>query len=238
MHSCMSGFTAARERAKQNHTSPTDTNKTPATKQQPPQNPLSEPDPIIAETMFQRALRDYLHDPSSYKPGLLRHGAHPKGYAFIQEFRAKNAFGAVIKQSAGFLAATNTGEITWTFYDPEQTPALLREVMKFKAETDSTAETEKFIRDAKSAPSPEHIERTLVIEKAKEYASPKLKDPGTFSVTEVKHLKHSTGDFYLVRFTADGRNLRVGVRIADDGKLTVIDKSLLPAILESSTPMC
>ena len=99
-------------------------------------NPLAEPDPIIAETVMRKSLRDYLHDPDSYQPGLLRHGAHPQGYAFIQEFRAKNALGAMIKQSAGLLAATNTGEITWTFYTPEQTPALLREVMKFKAETD------------------------------------------------------------------------------------------------------
>ena len=96
---------------------------------------------------------------------------------------------------------------------------------------------QKFVEDVRNSPPPEEYEKLLVIEKAKEYASPKLKDPGTFSVTEVKHLKHSTGDFHLVRFTADGRNLRVGVRITDDGKLTVIDKSLLPAILESSTPM-
>ncbi len=133
----MSDFKAARERAKQAKPTPATTNQPPAQNQKPKQSdPLAEPEPIIAETMFRKALRDYLHDPESYKPGMLRHGAHPQGYAFIQEFRAKNALGAMIKQSAGLLASTNTGEITWTFYTPEQTDALIREVMKFKAETD------------------------------------------------------------------------------------------------------
>jgi len=83
---------------------------------------------------------------------MLRHGAHPQGYAFIQEFRAKNALGAMIKQSAGLLAETNTGEITWTFYTPEQTPALLREVMKFKAETDP--QIKAFKESVEKAPKP------------------------------------------------------------------------------------
>ena len=137
MRSFTSDFKAARERAKQAKPTQATTNQPPAQEPKPNQvNPLAETEPIIAETLFRDALRNYLNDPDSYKPGMLRHGAHPQGYAFIQEFRAKNAFGAMIKQTAGLLASTNTGKITWTFYTPEQTPDLLLEVMKFKAETD------------------------------------------------------------------------------------------------------
>lgn len=96
--------------------------------------------------------------------------------------------------------------------------------------------TRKFVEDVRNAPPPEHYEKLLVIEKAKEYASPKLKNPATFSVTEVIHYTHAAGDFYLVRFTADGRNLRVGVTIADDGTISIIDKAKLPALLEASKP--
>lgn len=117
---------------------------------------LSEPDSTVVDLMFRKSLRDYLHDPGSYTPGLLRHGAHPKGYAFIQEFKAKNALGAMIKQSAGLLAATNTGTIAWTFYTPEQTPALLREVMAFKAETDPKIKAFKeSVEEAKKNISPQ-----------------------------------------------------------------------------------
>ena len=96
--------------------------------------------------------------------------------------------------------------------------------------------TRKPVEDVRKSPPPEHYEKMLVIEKAKEYASPKLKNPATFTVTEVIHYTHAAGDFYLVRFTADGRNLRVGVTIADDGTISIIDKAKLPALLESSKP--
>lgn len=95
---------------------------------------------------------------------------------------------------------------------------------------------QKFVEDVRNAPPAEHYEKLLVIEKAKEYASPKLKNPATFTVTEVIHYTHAAGDFYLVRFTADGRNLRVGVTIADDGTISIIDKAKLPALLEASNP--
>ena len=75
-----------------------------------------------------------------------------------------------------------------------------------------------------------------IITAAKDYARPKLKNPKTFSVSEVIRHTHSSGDFHLVRFTADGRNLRVGVTIADDGTISIIDKAKLPALLEASKP--
>lgn len=96
--------------------------------------------------------------------------------------------------------------------------------------------TRKFVEDVRNSPPPEHYEKLLIVEKAKEYASPKLKNPSTFTVTEVIHYTHAAGDFHLVRFTADGRNLRVGVTIADDGTISIIDKAKLPALLEASNP--
>ena len=96
--------------------------------------------------------------------------------------------------------------------------------------------TRKFVEDVRNSPPPEHYEKLLIVEKAKEYVSPKLKDPKTFELKEVEHRQHETGDFHVVRFTADGRKLRVGVRIADDGTISIIDKTKLPALLESSKP--
>ncbi len=96
--------------------------------------------------------------------------------------------------------------------------------------------TRKFVEDVRNAPPPEHYEKLLIVEKAKEYVSPKLKDPKTFELKEVEHRQHETGDFHVVRFTADGRKLRVGVRIADDGTISIIDKTKLPALLKSSKP--
>ena len=93
---------------------------------------------------------------------------------------------------------------------------------------------QKFVEDVRKAPSPEEVEKMLVINKAREYASPKLKDPNSFSVTEVLHYTHDSGDFHLVRFTADGRNLRVGVTIADDGTISIIDKDKMPSLLKVS----
>ena len=95
---------------------------------------------------------------------------------------------------------------------------------------------QKFVEDVRNAPPPEHYEKLLIVKKAKEYVSPKLKDPKTFELKEVEHRQHESGDFHVVRFTADGRKLRVGVRIADDGTISIIDKSKLPALLESSKP--
>ena len=92
------------------------------------------------------------------------------------------------------------------------------------------------MEDVRNSPPPEHYEKLLIVEKAKEYVSPKLKDPKTFELKEVEHRQHEAGDFHVVRFTADGRKLRVGVRIADDGTISIIDKTKLPALLESSKP--
>ena len=92
------------------------------------------------------------------------------------------------------------------------------------------------MEDVRNAPPPEHYEKLLIVEKAKEYVSPKLKDPKTFELKEVEHRQHESGDFYVVRFTADGRKLRVGVEVDALGKISIIDKTKLPALLESSKP--
>ena len=188
--------------------------------------------------MFSKALRNYLNDPDSYKPGLLRHGAHPQGYAFIQEFRAKNAFGAMIKQSAGLLAATNTGEIAWTFYTPDQTPALLREVMKFKAETlenrtsaDSANEVDATNQNATPAP-PDAVPSTgrhtplpladvreRVASIAEDHVRAKL-SPKRLQLLDLERRELESATLWIQRISADGRTYRTGVlQTGDDLKL-------------------
>lgn len=75
-----------------------------------------------------------------------------------------------------------------------------------------------------------------MVEAVKDYVNPKLKNPKSFALSEIEHRKHETGDFYVVRFTADGRKLRVGVEVDALGKISIIDKTKLPALLESSKP--
>lgn len=93
--------------------------------------------------------------------------------------------------------------------------------------------------ETKTAQQPRETYEQLedrMVEAVKDYVNPKLKNPKSFALSEIEHRKHETGDFYVVRFTADGRKLRVGVRIADDGTISIIDKTKLPALLESSKP--
>ena len=201
---------------------------------EPSANSLAEPDPTVAETMFRKSLRDYLNDPDSYKPGMLRHGAHPQGYAFIQEFRAKNALGAMIKQSAGLLAATNSGEITWTFYTPEQTPALLREVMQLKAETDpeikalkNSVDEAKLELSANPAPIIEAATRAIVKEKT------------TYKSLIFKNLeirKHAEGRLLIQHFTIDGNHRRLGFLERTPGDFSDIDPNKLKSYIDESTP--
>lgn len=78
--------------------------------------------------------------------------------------------------------------------------------------------------------------RLRAIIAALSYAKPKLKDPESYTFKSCERFKHADMEFYLVRFTGDGRNLRVGVKVADDGTTSIIDKSKMPEIMKSSTP--
>lgn len=78
--------------------------------------------------------------------------------------------------------------------------------------------------------------RLRAIIAALSYAQPKLKDPESYTFKSCERFKHADMEFYLVRFTGDGRNLRVGVKVADDGTTSIIDKSKMPEIMKSSTP--
>lgn len=222
-------------------------------------DPLAEPEPIIAEMMFRKSLRDYLNDPNSYTPGLLRHAAHPQGYAFIQEFRAKNAFGAMIKQSAGLLASTNSGTIAWTFYTPEQTPALIREILRFKAETDHQikafkdsvdeakrdlsanpvrddpavveARKEKAAR-AYSKPLPDIREE--IAKRTREHAQNKL-NPKRLTLLNLERRTHKLGTVWIQRFIADGKKWRTGF-LESGGILSQIAPKTLQTYIDESTP--
>ena len=78
--------------------------------------------------------------------------------------------------------------------------------------------------------------RLRAIIAALSYAQPKLKDPESYTFKSCERFKHADMEFYLVRFAGDGRNLRVGVKVADDGTTSIIDKSKMPEIMKSSTP--
>ena len=86
----------------------------------------SEPLPEIVSLMFHESCRNYMNDPDSYKPGNTRIGNHLEGYAYVHEFRGRNAFGGMIKDICGLLYSTNTH--SWTFFDKYQLPELLKDV--------------------------------------------------------------------------------------------------------------
>ena len=86
----------------------------------------SEPLPEIVSLMFHESCRNYMNDPDSYKPGNTRIGNHLEGYAYVHEFRGRNAFGGMIKDICGLLYSTNTH--SWTFFDKDQLPELLKDV--------------------------------------------------------------------------------------------------------------
>ena len=87
---------------------------------------LTAPPSEIVSMMLRNALRDYMNDPSSYQPGSTRVGDHPDGFAYVHEYRGKNALGATIKDMCGMLCKTNTGKYAWTFYNRDQLPELLK----------------------------------------------------------------------------------------------------------------
>ena len=86
----------------------------------------SEPLPDVVSLMFHKSCRNYMNDPDSYKPGNTRIRNHPEGYAYVHEFRGRNAFGGMIKDICGLLYSTNTH--SWTFFDKDQLPELLKDV--------------------------------------------------------------------------------------------------------------
>lgn len=115
---------------------------------------IEQPDKIIVELMFQKTLRKHLNDPDSYKPGVLKFSPHAKGYAYIHEFRAKNAFGGYVKQYAGLLASTNTGEIAWTFYPPDQISQFVTEILVHKKAQELQASEPQIVEQITPAVSP------------------------------------------------------------------------------------
>ena len=88
---------------------------------------ISKPMPDILPLKFSQAMRKYLRDPDSYKPGDIRYHDHPNGFAYFHDYRAKNGFGGYTQEVCGFLCATNTGKRVWTFYNQDAVPQLLKE---------------------------------------------------------------------------------------------------------------
>jgi len=201
---------------------------------------IAKPPLDAVKWKFADAIREYLNDPSSYQPGTIREGPHENGYAYVQEFRAKNAFGAYIKQQAGFLIATNTGELAWTFYSPEALPALISEVMRKQGEDfiATNAAAKKLAADVKKAQREiEEMRSKQIIDMAKNYALSKLKDKTTFQYLETEKRKVASDNLYVVRFMGDGRKLRVGILEDDAGELSIVPKDQMKSAFESSTPI-
>ena len=89
-------------------------------------NPTAQPSNIELELMISNTMRRELNDPSSYSPIGTRIARHPEGFAYVHEFRAKNGFGALVKDSWGFLYSTNHS--SWTFYTRDALPDLLKDI--------------------------------------------------------------------------------------------------------------
>jgi hypothetical protein len=83
---------------------------------------VSKPDMMLVDMQFAEGLRRYLNNPDSYKPTKTTKCYQPEyGYAWMHEFRAKNGFGAYIKDACGLTYNTNINAKTrWTFYAPDQ----------------------------------------------------------------------------------------------------------------------
>lgn len=112
-----------------------------------PRDKNAKPDNMVVELMFRKAVRDYMNDPDSYKPGSIRMGDHPDGFAYVHEFRGKNAFGAMIKDMCGLLFQTNSQ--SWTFYNKDQLPDLLKDVSQPETEREE-------VKPTKPAPTISH----------------------------------------------------------------------------------
>lgn len=91
---------------------------------------IAKPNEIALDFQIRGCLRKYLNDPSSYSPIETRYADHKDGYAYVHIYRAKNAFGAYIKDCCGLLCATNTGKRVWTFYTQDQCEELLKGIKK------------------------------------------------------------------------------------------------------------
>lgn len=117
------------------------------------------PLPEVVSMMFAKGCREYMNDPDSYKPGAIRTGDHPEGFAYIHEFRGKNAFGAMIKDMCGLLYATNksTRAHAWTFYNRDELPELLKDVTvngKRLTDASGSAPAAEAPKPATEAPKP------------------------------------------------------------------------------------
>lgn len=91
---------------------------------------IEKPNEISLDFQIRGCLKRYLNDPSSYSPIETRYSDHKDGYAYFHIYRAKNAYGAYIKDCCGLLCATNTGKRVWTFYTQDQCEELLRGIKK------------------------------------------------------------------------------------------------------------
>lgn len=88
---------------------------------------IEKPLDDIIPLKFANALKPYLRNPDSYKPGSVRYHDHPRGYVYFHDYNAQNGFGGYAREVCGLLCETNTGQRVWTFYTHDQVDVLFRE---------------------------------------------------------------------------------------------------------------
>jgi hypothetical protein len=220
MKSCVSDFTEARDRMQKPQQSPSVQTNTPVAKITTDSQITSKANETEKSHEDKHQLRATLAALTYAKPKL----NDPESYTFKSCQRLQ-------REDMNFYLIHYTGDAknfrVGVKIADDGTTSIIE-----KSKLDTLLETETAQQPRETY---EQLEDRMV-EAVKNYVNPKLKNPKSFTLSEIEHRKHEAGDFYVVRFKADGRKLRVGVEVDALDKISIIDKSKLPALLESSKP--
>ena len=88
---------------------------------------LAPPERSIVDAAIYLAVQKHLHNPGSYERIGTTAAYHKDGYFFIHEFRARNAFNALVRSEFGLLYTTN--DLKWSYCPGEQLPAMASEIV-------------------------------------------------------------------------------------------------------------
>lgn len=201
---------------------------------------VPEPRASEVDAEFRKRIGDILAHPDSYRPGETKFHSHTNGYAYLHAFQSKNDLGEFVIRTAGLLAATNTGAVTWKFYAPGHTRELMlgtpvgdaiKELSAYVNETPSTA-TETAPRPAET--DAEH--RARVTAKARELIAPKLKDPASFTPLTLERRIRGEDTVWVQFLRGDGRKRRTGISGSPVRSLTLVGSNPNSAQTKSFAP--
>lgn len=85
------------------------------------------PSKVALEIKIDQAVRKFLNDPGSYSPIDTKAAYCKDGFIFIHQFRARNAFNAIVKDQFGLIYSTN--ECKWAYCSGSDLPAYADEIV-------------------------------------------------------------------------------------------------------------